>query len=121
MQALRLRRHLCLWLAIAAMLMAALAPAVSQAVRVADPVAWAEVCSSTAQAGKGVPGDVAHLFEHCPYCSLHQPATGLPAPDASLPMPAPSGETLPELCLHGPVGPLPWAAARPRGPPTALV
>jgi hypothetical protein len=121
LQSLRLRRHLSLWLAIAAMLMAALAPAVSQAVRAADPVAWAEVCSAagtSSQPGKGTPADgAAHLFEHCPYCSLQQPVLGLPPAPTALQLPLAAADTLPSLYLSGPRGQHNWDAARPRGPP----
>jgi hypothetical protein len=120
MQALRLRRHLSLWLTIAAMLMAALAPTVSQAVRASDPVAWAEVCSSTsssAKTGQAPVDNAAHLFEHCPYCSLHQPVLGMPPAPTALQLPLTIAEALPSLYLSGPRGQHNWDAARPRGPP----
>lgn len=117
------KRQVSLWLAIMAVLMAALAPAVSQAVRAADPLAWAEVCSASAKsaaAGQQAPADgAAHLFEHCPYCSLHSAGLGMPPAALSLALlPALSAE-LPALFLGGPRGLHSWTAAQPRGPPAA--
>lgn len=120
LQSLRLRRRFSVWLAIAAMLMAALVPTVSQAVRAADPVAWAEVCSTTSgssRTGQAPVDNAAHLFEHCPYCSLHQPALGLPPAPTALQLPLATAEALPWLYLSGPRGQHNWDAARPRGPP----
>lgn len=122
LQSLRLRRRFSVWLAIAAMLLGALAPAVSQAVRAADPLAWAEVCSAsskTGPAGQQSPADsAAHLFEHCPYCSLHQPVLGLPPAPTALQLPLAMAEALPSLYLSGPRGQHNWTlrarAARPR-------
>lgn len=122
LQSLRLRRRFSVWLAIAAMLLGALAPAVSQAVRAADPLAWAEVCSASSKTGPAgqqpsPANSAAHLFEHCPYCSLHQPVLGLPPAPTALLLPLAIAEALPSLYLSGPRGQHNWDAARPRGPP----
>jgi hypothetical protein len=122
-------RQLSLWLAIVAVLMGALAPSVSMALggNGANNAVWAEICTSSdfqplAPSGEpSVPDSANHLFEHCPYCSLHTPTLGLPPVDLSLALPAPAAELLPALFLEGPGQQHNWTVAHPRGPPVAAL
>ncbi|MBA4343383.1 MAG: DUF2946 domain-containing protein [Methylibium sp.] len=121
-------RQLSLWLAIMAVLMGALAPSVSMALggNGANNAAWAEICTSSgfqpaALSGEPAAPDSAHLFEHCPYCSLHTPTLGLPPADLGLALPAPAAELLPALFLVGPGQQHNWTVAHPRGPPVAAL
>lgn len=119
MNTLYLRRRLSLWLTLVALLMGALAPSLSQAMRTPGGVStWAEVCSSTPASGQDpAPADAVHLFEHCPYCSLHTPTLGLPPTPLSLALPAELRHPQPMLFLDAPRGQHNWTVARPRGPP----
>lgn len=120
----RALRRLLLWTAALAVLMAALAPAVAQAVMTGSGASWVEVC--TAQGAKWISVDDAgdpstskamHGLEHCPYCSLQLPTADLPpTPPAQLPAPVrvamfpPAFEAAPRT-LHA------WVSAQPRAPP----
>ena len=90
-------RRLSAWIAIFAMVLAALAPTVSRALArgAAGPVAWTEVCTasgvqwvdldSATSAVSGEPGgrQPAHNpLDHCPFCLLAAERLG-PAPDAA--------------------------------------
>lgn len=125
MHELRAHRRLAAWIAALALLLAALAPSLSVAARLAGDGSWAEVC--TAQGAKWVRSDSSqppdtkttwHLFEHCPYCSIHVPALGLPpAPTIAL--------HAPELAVQRPIAIAAaprlrraWPHARPRAPPS---
>ena len=119
-------RLLVSWLAILAIVMAALAPAVSHALGKSSPVTWMEICTSTGSklvavdgeaAGQGsVPG-AAHLLEHCPFCSLHGGSMGMPpaanAVIAVVPIPA----EVPAAFLHATRTLDVWVSAQPRAPP----
>jgi len=115
-------RLLTSWIAILAMLMVALAPAISQALGAAGQRAGIEVCSSSGprwvESDPGPAEPAPHLvFEHCPYCSLHV--------DSMLPLPAaaPSAlalrlrDALPLAFLAAPHRLYAWVSAQPRGPP----
>jgi hypothetical protein len=122
-------RRLMLWIASWALLLAALAPALSQVLGRNSPHSWVEVCTSqgsvwldsetgTPQQGKG--GQPAqHLLDHCPYCSLHVPTLGLP-PAVSLGVPAPLlPALLPPAFLHVARTAHVWVSAQARAPPSA--
>ncbi len=77
-----------LWMAVFAVLMAALAPTVTQAMQGDGGPAPLQVCSQfgpkwistdeTAPDGKkSAPGGL-HAYEHCPYCSVHAAGLGMP-------------------------------------------
>jgi hypothetical protein len=117
------------WLAILAVVMAALAPAVSHALGKSSPVTWAEICTSTGGKLVAIEGDVAgkssvpgaaHLLEHCPFCSLHGAAMGMPpASDlviAVVAMPA----DMPAAFLHATRTLDVWVSAQPRAPPVPV-
>lgn len=123
------QRALVSWLAILAVVMAALAPAVSHALGKSSPVTWAEICTSAGSklvavegeaAGKGsVPG-AAHLLEHCPYCSLHGAAMGMPpASDLAIAVVTLPAE-MPAALLHAARTPDVWVSAQPRAPPVPV-
>lgn len=118
-------RRLLLWIAALAVLMAALAPAVAQALVSGNGAAWVEVC--TAQGARWISVDDAgdpsttkamHGLEHCPYCSLQLPTADLPpTPPAALPAPVrvaafPPAFAAAPRTLHA------WVSAQPRAPPT---
>ena len=136
---LRLQRF-PLWLALLAVLAAALLPGLAQAVRSQQPdnPAWAEICSSqgpglvqaalAADEGLLTPeqqrsAELAHLFEHCPLCLLqqqqaHMPA--LPTVQAQTLLRQDLSQPLPALFLHAPRPLHAWAALQPRGPPASV-
>lgn len=106
-----------------AVLLAALAPAVSFALGSQLGANWVEVC--TAEGSKWVqPGNdeapaSAHVFEHCPYCTLHTPAIGMPpVPPAQLPI-VDAADAVPLAFLAAPRTLHAWASAQPRAPPTS--
>ena len=112
------------WLAIMAMLWMAFVPLVSQALGGRPSEAWIEICSASGAtkwvktdagtAGQPQPG--AHPLDHCPYCSLHANALGMPpAPLLALPVLAQSEP--PPAFLSAPSTLHAWRSAQPRGPP----
>lgn len=112
------------WIAVLAVLMAALAPAISHALGSQGAASWVEVCSAQgsrwvqddAQTGDPAPG-VEHALEHCPCCSIHPDALGLPpAPLQALPAPAPR-HAVPQAFLAAPRTLHAWVSAQPRAPP----
>lgn len=123
----QIRRCWTTWLAITAMLVMSLAPALSHAVAAYRGVTWLEVCSvqslpdvrlSAAGKTRDAPATV-HLFEHCPYCSTHVPTLDLPpvhalwVPSAHLTDAAPLSSSQATIRL------LPWVHAQPRAPPAS--
>jgi len=119
----------CAWLALAAMLMSALAPAVSQAIAATAPVAPAallgEICSIDGQRGppsardEGGAGSapVPHAHEKCPYCSLHG-GPGVP-PAAVVPSIAPRAAQTHWFAPSRPIAcAAAWPAAQSRAPPS---
>lgn len=106
------------WLAIAAFLAAALAPALSHAVALYRGASWVDICSTPAP--RSAPGDdtapPTHAFEHCGYCSLHLPTLDLPPPPA-LPAAPSHGAVRPTPSRPQVPLPPPWLRALPRGPP----
>jgi len=112
------------WIALFAILLAALAPPVSKLVRTfkGDPLAFAELCSTArpgtaaVPAGK-TPGGPMLSMERCPFCTTHGDAPGLPpAPLAVMPVPH-AVHAVPRLFLRAPRPLHAWAPYQPRGPP----
>lgn len=123
----RASRRLCAWIATLAVLMAALAPAISQAVGARGAATWIEVCTAggsrwiasdpAAPAGEAPAPGLEHALDHCPYCSLHAPLADLPpAPAAALPDPG-LDHVLPRAFLQAPRTLHAWRQAQPRAPP----
>jgi hypothetical protein len=109
-----------------AVIMAALAPAVSHALGKSNPRTWMEICTSAGSTlvavdgeatGQGnVPG-AAHLLEHCPFCSFPGGAMGMPPASgpglAIIALPADK----PAAFLHATRTLEAWVSAQPRAPP----
>ncbi|MBA5604227.1 DUF2946 domain-containing protein [Duganella sp. FT3S] len=124
-----LTRQLTAWIACLAILMAALAPAISQAVA-AQEVAnagWTEVCSSTGarmvkmapdqNPASTSPAEHGFHFKHCAFCCTHAGAPGLP-PSAGFIVPILNDRlALPSLYYQSPRPLFIWAAAHSRAPP----
>ncbi len=130
MPAFRAHLQRAAWIALLAMLMAALAPAVSQLLQRSTSAAWVEICRAgggTAWVAvadlqgeqtptKGQP----HLLDHCPYCSLQAHALPLlPALPAVTAAPLP-GFREPAAFLHAPHTAHAWRPAQSRAPPSLV-
>ena len=118
------------WIACFAILLSALAPAISHAVQRNAPEGWTEICTLTgarmvrieAEAASGSSTEspelpTAHALKHCPYCAAHVTVLGLPpAAPARLSL-TPLAFHVPELFLRAPRTLFVWASAQPRAPP----
>ena len=112
------------WIAALAILLAALAPSLSQALGSANGSSWIEVCTSQGSkwieqgADNGPAAPVTgHAFEHCPFCSLHAPTLGLPPSAQIAPLPIDGRAEFPPAFLAAPRTQHAWLSARPRAPP----
>ena len=127
----RARRRFTTWLALLAMVLGALAPTVAQAVvAVSDRAEWIEVCGVSGmvwvRADTGEPAMAQHdgqapmsdASQHCPWCSLHGGATGLP-PVIALAEPAARQTDLLPIFLRAVPRSGAWAVAHARAPPLA--
>ena len=118
-------------LLILSLLLATLAPAMSQALAAVrgDVAAWSQICRSSLvspRAGASLLANKAAaekeslhgLFEHCPYCGLH--AQDLAPPPAAVPVALRLSlrHELPERFFSAAVTAHAWAPALARGPPT---
>lgn len=124
----RHRRRLS-WIAALAILLAALAPWISQARGGAgfaqlmqDGPAWQAICSATGPAAdpaaQGLPGTAADHGAHCPFCLPHPGDLGLPV--VALPAPALADAMtaeLPQRFLRAPATAHAWRSSQPRAPP----
>lgn len=127
-------RRLAAWIACFAILLAALAPSISQAVANAKQQSgsgWAEICSvagirfvqvvedGTTEDGKSA--GKAMQMEHCAFCSTHAGSAGLPPTSPVLPLPVAMGTAIfPALYYQSPAPLFIWSTAQSRAPP-ALV
>jgi hypothetical protein len=122
----RATRILTSWIAVLAVLMAALAPSISHALESRNASSWIEVCTSggakwaqpdgASNDEAPAPSD-AHPFEHCPYCSLHANAIAICAGAVSrFPVLLPASD-LPIAFLPAPRTLCAWVSAQPRAPP----
>ncbi len=120
MRKLRAHRRIASWIAAFAVLLAALAPALSHAMG----SGWVEVC--TVQGSKWVQVDAggdagqtdpAHAFEHCPYCSLHVPALAVPPVPPQPPLVLAPTDEFPLAFLAAPRTLHAWVNAQSRAPP----
>lgn len=126
-------RRFAAWIACFAILLAALAPSISQAVANAKQESgsgWAEICSVAgirfvqvdndgAAAEKS--GGKAMQMEHCAFCSTHAGSVGLPPASPVLPLLVASGTAIfPALYYQSPSPLFIWSTAQSRAPP-ALV
>jgi hypothetical protein len=133
-----LQRRWMAWVAVWAILLGALAPTLSHAMRAWQhaPVTWVEVCSTTGaklvavSLDKGVAGKADpqsrlpgsnHAGEHCPFCLMHADDVAvLPSPPAPVLTMAFSTEALPSLFLHAPRTLFAWAPPQARAPPASV-
>jgi hypothetical protein len=125
----RRHRRLTLWLAMLAMVFAALAPTVSHALALFPGSAgWVEVCTAhgarwvavdgTRDAQPGGSIDAATgQFDQCPFC--HHAGQGMAPPPAAAAqaLQPPLREGPPERFLSAPHTAHDWRAAQPRAPP----
>ena len=130
MQRSRFPQRFAAWLAMFAILLAALAPTVSHATAAArGGASWMEICTSAGPAmirvaddqAPGVPAgnDQGIHLEHCAFCLTHAGAFALPAA-ALAALPVITGSDSPPLLFHRAPRPLfVWAAGQPRAPPSA--
>jgi hypothetical protein len=115
-----------LWMATFAVLFGALAPAVSVALQGVGTPGWDLICTAqTEQWGaaapelgtrKSAPSRV-HAVEHCPYCSVHAAALGMP-PSGSLPSDIPFTHAKHSYYVAAAPTRRLWSYALSRGPPT---
>lgn len=122
------KRHMVriIYIACFAVLMAALAPAMSQ---VLDASAAAQ--DSAARAAHGAGGHAARadagchtraahpLHNHCGYCVMQADLPFMPTLAAALPPPERPASLLPQLFHLAPAPLFIWLAAQPRAPPAA--
>ncbi len=125
MRALRAHGRLTTWIAALAILLASLAPSLSHALASASGAGWIEICTvqgskwiSADQAGSERAPASAHVADHCPYCSLHTPALGLPPADTSTGQPPSLAHEVPLAFLAAPRTLHAWVSAQPRAPPS---
>jgi len=123
----RAARDFAAWIACIAVLMAALAPAISQAVatRADGPQGWTEVCTTQgmqriliqgAPALPDAPAPEHFSFEHCPFCLTHAGVAVLPPVPIRLPASV-GRDSLPALFLDAPRPLFAWLSAPSRAPP----
>jgi hypothetical protein len=126
-------RRFAAWIACFAILLAALAPSISQAVANAKQESgsgWAEICSVAGirfvqvdedGAADGKSGGKAMQMEHCAFCSTHAGSVGLPPASPVLPLRLSSGTAIfPVLYYQSPSPLFIWSAAQSRAPPTLV-
>ena len=123
----RMTRCFAAWLASIAMLFAALAPSVSQAMAVMSEDTWTEICSmsgtrfvkvtaATGDVSDYAPSDAGHV-DHCPLCATHAGSFALP-PGAGCSIPLiDTRETHPFLFFQSPQPLAIWHLAQARAPP----
>lgn len=113
------------WIAIFAILLAALAPAVARAwLSPQQAMPWTEICSVAGSQGapdvaplSGSGQHDAGLFKHCPFCLNHAGQVALPTPAHELLPPAAAcSEGIPSA-VATPAPRFIRAAAQPRAPP----
>lgn len=124
-------RRITAWVALLALVLGALSPTLTQAMVVGgDRTDWLQVCSvsgmvwvqpdtgevSDQQPDGGAPmGDAS---QHCPWCTLHGGAAGLPVAHA-LPELPPRLTDFPPAFYRAPLAATVWAPAQSRAPPLA--
>ncbi|MYM22343.1 DUF2946 domain-containing protein [Duganella sp. FT135W] len=111
------RQTLHLWIAIMAVLFAALAPTVSHALAASTTGVLAEMCSVGGPAKKA-PTNVMHGMEHCSYCATHGGSPALLPPALNGFAVIGGDDFYPPLFYTAPQPLHTWSAASPRGPPT---
>ena len=127
-----LTRRCAAWIACFAILLAALAPSISQAIANAKQQSgsgWAEICSvagirfvqvDDGASDGGKSDGKAMQMEHCAFCSTHAGSVGLP-PSPVLPLLVASGTAIfPALYYQSPAPLFIWSTAQSRAPPALI-
>jgi len=120
-------RKLITWIACAAILMGSVAPVLAHALQRSQGGGLIEICTAlgsqwvqvdpVGQAGSEPQTPIDHARKHCPLCSSHLTALGMP-PAVGSPLLVPALRFgLPELFLSAARTPFAWATAQPRAPP----
>ena len=110
------RQTLHLWIAMLAVLFAALAPTVSHAIAASTTGILAEMCSVDGPTKKA-PTNTMHGMEHCPYCATHGGAPALLPPALTGFAVIGGHDAYPPLFYTAPQPLHGWRTANPRGPP----
>jgi hypothetical protein len=110
------RQTLHLWIAMLAVLFAALAPTVSHAQAASTPAALTEMCTADGFTKK-TPDSIMHGMEHCPYCATHGGSPALPPHTLAGFAVIGGHDFYPPLFYAAPQPLHTWRAASPRGPP----
>lgn len=121
------RHRLTAWIATFAILLAALAPTLAQALAASSAGAapWEEICTAAGvqsqPAAQGQPdgdGQSSHGTKHCPWCAGHASPFALPAGQYALPI---ASDTTESPFAFVPASPARYrhrGASQPRAPPT---
>jgi hypothetical protein len=121
-------RTISSWVVILGLLLGGLAPAMTRLMNAGNGESWRAICSSvgiqwvaptgSARLGKTAPSPSSQqMGEHCPWCSLHTLALGMPpAPPKGIPLLL-LGHAVPQLFLAAPHTLHAWSSAQPRAPP----
>lgn len=124
MCAFRAPKRLTSWIAAVAILLASLAPSLSHALGSTAGASWIEICTSQGskwitEKSDGSPSTpiASHIFEHCPFCSMHAPAPGLPPSLETAPLLIEGHGDFPPAFYSAPRTLHAWASAQPRAPP----
>lgn len=126
MNAMRARARVTSWIAVLAMLLASLAPALSHALASAAAASWVEIC--TAQGSKWILADEdraerervpvsTNLTDHCPCCRLQALTLGLPPAEPVVHALLPLAHEAPRAVPAAPASSCTWIVALPRAPP----
>lgn len=122
-------RSIAVWLALASILLLNLLPTFS---RLADPVrsaewvalcrgnstVWVNLADAARPAGeRSAPAALDHLFQHCPYCTLHVDLDRPVSVTLQVPSLGAWQAELPRAWLHAPATLPVWRVAQPRAPP----
>lgn len=120
-------RRLTSWIAICAILLNTLAPAISHALAGQRGLAWTEICTAAGIVARITPDELRKdhqparhapvAFEHCPYCASHGASFApppAPAPEVSLAGRPQEPATVVPLARFEATT---WSAALPRAPP----
>ena len=111
----RCQRQFSGWMAILAMLLSALAPAISHASALLqnDSITWQQVCTASADRQ----GESSAPPEHCSFCLTHVEHSALPLQTSGLLPPPDGGAILQAHFSFEPRPPAAWASPQLRGPP----
>lgn len=123
------RQSLLAWIAIVAILGAALLPSVTHSADGGGDPMLHDLCLGGATQAERAALDIAagqdgregryapHILDHCPFCCGHPLIAVLPAPTPSIPLVIDGGPLLPRLLLVAPQRPFAWSPSLPRSPP----